>query len=287
VSRQGQSRPLFGNDQVLGNGATRVSFDSLFIENVVGSVPAVRASFSSASGGRAEYGPGNLGGGSVTFTGVYSLRGSDGNDELRGNAGYQHLLGGCGNDLLLGGDGADVLDGYNGESATALNPSARYTDNDTLQGGAGNDVLGGDFGDDALDGGSGADTLSGGTGNDRLVGGTGKDRLSGGAGRDIFDFNALSEMAVTAANTDVISDFVRGQDRIDLSTIDANTTRAGDNAFTRVIASTAGFTAPGQLKMSGGVLYGNTDADNAPEFAIALTGITTGITSLALSDFIV
>jgi hypothetical protein len=128
---------LAGNDTVIGNGATAVSFDSIFVEKLVGSVPSVRASFSSASGGRADYGLTDGGYGAVTFSGVYRLRGSEGNDELRGNAGHQRLIGGYGNDLLLGGDGADVLDGYNGESANALNPSTRYTDNDRLEGGSG------------------------------------------------------------------------------------------------------------------------------------------------------
>jgi hypothetical protein len=89
-------------------------------------------------------------------------------------------------------------------------------------------------------------------------------------------------MVVTLANRDVITDFVRGADKIDLSTIDANTARAGNNAFTSVIASTASFTAAGQLKVTAGVLYGNTDADSAAEFAIALTGIA----SLTNGDFI-
>ncbi|CAK0773641.1 hypothetical protein CCP3SC15_4860003 [Gammaproteobacteria bacterium] len=39
------------------------------------------------------------------------------------------------------------------------------------------------------------------------------------------------------------------------------------------------FTVAGQMKFVSGVLYGNTDADSAPEFAIQLTGITAITTS--------
>ncbi|PMZ87082.1 MULTISPECIES: M10 family metallopeptidase C-terminal domain-containing protein [unclassified Pseudomonas] len=55
-----------------------------------------------------------------------------------------------------------------------------------------------------------------------LVGGTGKDVLTGGAGNDIFDFNAVAETVLTSSTWDIISDFVRGADKIDLSTLDAN-----------------------------------------------------------------
>lgn len=160
------------------------------------------------------------------------------------------LRGGAGNDSLYGYDGADTLYGEN--------------DNDTLYGGAG------------------ADILYGGSGNDVLVGGSGKDTLYGGAGSDRFVFEALAESGTTSALRDTIKDFARGQDRIDLSAIDANTGTAGDDAFTTLIGSKAGFTAPGQLKVSGGILYGNTDADAAAEFSIALSGIS----ALALADFL-
>ncbi|MNG17449.1 Poly(beta-D-mannuronate) C5 epimerase 2 [compost metagenome] len=133
-----------------------------------------------------------------------------------------------------------------------------------------------------LTGDAGNDTLSGGAGNDRLVGGTGKDTLTGGAGNDIFDFNALNETGLTSTAWDVISDFARGQDKIDLSTLDANTATTTNDAFRSVIGSTTAFTAAGQLKVVNGVLYGNTDADSTAEFAIQLTGIT----SLSTSDFI-
>ncbi len=175
---------LAGNDTVIGNGATRVSFNSILVENLTGSVPTVRAIFSNSDSGSADYGLTDGGYGTVSFSGVYSVRGSEGHDELRGSTGYQHLIGYYGNDSLFGGDGADVLFGFDGGSTAALNLTTIYTDNDWLDGGADNDLLRGDFGNDTLVGGTGDDTMEGGTGNDSLDGGAGNDALDGGSGND-------------------------------------------------------------------------------------------------------
>ena len=152
---------------------------------------------------------------------------------------------------------------------------------DKLYGWAGNDGISGNAGNDALLGGSGNDKLNGGSGNDKLYGGTGKDTLTGSSGADIFDFNSAAEAGSTSASRDTITDFLRGSDRIDLSGIDANSKVAGNNAFSKLITS-GSFTAAGQLKLIGNVLYGNTDSDASSEFSITLTGIA----KLSLSDFI-
>lgn len=130
------------------------------------------------------------------------------------------------------------------------------------------------------------DSLSGGDGNDTLIGGAGKDTLVGGNGNDIFDFNALSEMGTTSATRDVISSFVRGQDKIDLSTLDANTATTTNDVFDSLTVGgtfSGSFASAGELYFDNvaRVLYGNTDGDVTAEFAIQLTGVTT----LATSDF--
>jgi Ca2+-binding RTX toxin-like protein len=157
--------------------------------------------------------------------------------------------------------GADVMRGYSGH--------------DTMRGNGGNDTLIGDGGNDTLIGGSGNDRLVGGSGLDVITGGTGADRLIGDTGADVFDYNVASDSTVATIGRDTITDFLRGTDKIDLAGIDANTATTGNAAFTRFIGSTSNFTAAGQLKFSGGVLYGNTDADATAEFAIVLTGVTT------------
>lgn len=146
----------------------------------------------------------------------------------------------------------------------------------------GNDILYGNGGNDRLNGGLGADTLNGGASDDTLTGGNAKDRMAGGSGKDIYDFNNVAESGPYSGSRDVITDFTRGQDKIDLSGIDANTQAAGNSAFTRIIGASASFTAAGQLKLSGGVLYINTDGDATAEFSVQLSGIT----QLSLSDFI-
>jgi Ca2+-binding RTX toxin-like protein len=60
----------------------------------------------------------------------------------------------------------------------------------------------------------GDDRLVGGSGNDTLVGGRGNDTLTGGSGNDRFVF---AETGV--ANRDDITDYVFGQDEIDLSAL--------------------------------------------------------------------
>jgi Ca2+-binding RTX toxin-like protein len=186
-----------GNDSVIGNGATRVTFESVFVAKLAGT--STIATFTSAGGGSADYGLTDGGYGSVAFTGTYGLRGSIGNDLFTGTTGFQNLQGSYGNDTLRGGDGADQLFGYNSNiESTALNKSTLYTDNDSLDGGNGNDLLRGDFGNDVLLGGAGNDTLDGGTGNDALTGGSGADRFRFAAAPGSSNRDSVKDYAVVA-----------------------------------------------------------------------------------------
>ncbi|SEI43074.1 M10 family metallopeptidase C-terminal domain-containing protein [Pseudomonas sp. NFR16] len=86
----------------------------------------------------------------------------------------------------LAGDGkANILYGYWG--------------NDTLAGGAGNDILEGNAGNDVLTGGLGADKLTGGTGNDRFVFTSSGDSYAG--------------------SSDLITDFIWGEDKLDVAAL--------------------------------------------------------------------
>jgi Ca2+-binding RTX toxin-like protein len=84
---------------------------------------------------------------------------------------------------------------------------------------------------DTLTGDAGANALSGGAGNDALTGGLGRDTLTGGVGNDVFDYNALADSTVGAGNRDFIADFQSGFDDIDVTGIDADTGRSGDQGF--------------------------------------------------------
>lgn len=175
--------------------------------------------------------------------------------------------------LSVTGLGIDIL-----KVANAYDPY-EYIMNKAV-GGA--DSITGSFYSDTLYGRGGNDTIKGLTGNDKLIGGYGADTLTGGIGNDRFDFNLSAESGISASTRDKIIDFVRGQDKIDLSGIDANANAGGNNAFTKMFGSNVTFTAPGQLKFTGGVVYGNTDGDAAAEFSIQVSGVS----KLTLSDFV-
>lgn len=235
---------------------------------------------------------------------------STGTASLTGNGLANVLHAGRGNNVLDGGGGSDTVSYANGVGgttgvrvslavSTAQATGGSGSDklisiekligskyNDTLTGNSLANNLSGSSGNDVLKGVAGNDALNGGSGDDLLVGGTGLDQLTGGSGKDRFDFNSIGESLensrVRGNGPDVITDFTRGQDKIDLSTIDANSALSGNQAFKTLIASTSSFSAAGQLRLSNGVLYGNVDADSAAEFAISLVGIT----ALGTSDFI-
>jgi Ca2+-binding RTX toxin-like protein len=167
----------------------------------------------------------------------------------------------------------DPDDVYNGENNLGIAKGAII---EHATGGSGSDVITGNNVANRLTGGLGNDRLTGNGGVDRLDGGRGVDNMNGGAGKDLFDFNKVTDTGTRLAKSDVISGFVSGTDRIDLSTIDANTAVAGNQAFTFIgAAAFSGSNATGQVRFQDGVLYGSTDADTAVEFMVRLTGVAT------------
>ncbi len=214
------------------------------------------------------------------------------NGAMHGNALNNFIQAGTGSNVMSGGSGRDTLSYENGlagtrgvtvnlavttAQATGGSGSDRFSGFENLIGSRGADKLTGDAAANMLSGGAGADTISGGGGNDTLVGGTGRDLLNGNAGSDVFDYNGVADSGITATTWDSISGFVRGEDKIDLSTIDASPA-TGNGSFSFIGA--ASFSAAGQLRYvynsttGKGVLFGNTDADATAEFAIELVGVT-------------
>jgi hypothetical protein len=101
------------------------------------------------------------------------------------------------------------------------------TRNDILIGGDGNDELYGEEGEDQLYGGSGDDHLYGGFGNDFLEGGAGQDEfvldsIARSLGKALTNTKQLAssqfseQPLVPSQNTDIISDFTIGEDKISL-----------------------------------------------------------------------
>jgi Ca2+-binding RTX toxin-like protein len=153
---------------------------------------------------------------------------------------------------------------------------------DTIFGLTGDDQISSAGGADTLFGGPGKDTLDGGAGNDVLVGDNDRDELTGGPGADIFRFNFVSDSIVS--NPDKIRDFSSAEgDRIDLRLIDANTTSAGDNAF----SLSAGLTGvAGQLvfDQTASLVQGDVNGDALADFAISVR--LAGAGGLSAGDFL-
>jgi Ca2+-binding RTX toxin-like protein len=213
-----------------------------------------------------------------TLISIENAAGSDFADEIYGDAARNYLYGNGGADTMNGQGGDDYVGGGAG--------------NDTVSGGAGHDWVFGDEGDDLISGDTGFDYLYGGTGNDTMSGGTdwdwiegaaGADRLTGGTGNDFFIYRTVGDSGTTTATRDVITDFTRGQDMIDLSMIDARASVAGDQAFTFVSSFTG---AGGQVmaSQSGGntFVFADLDGDRVADLSIQLNGSL----NLTASDFI-
>jgi predicted outer membrane repeat protein len=200
------------------------------------------------------------------------------NDVLAGTGGADTLVALAGNDLVRGLGGNDDLRGVGGSDTLAGGVGR-----DRLDGGSGRDLLLGETGNDLLLGGFNADALFGGSGADVLRGQFGTDRLRGGSGGDRFDFDP-GDSGVGADRRDLILDFARGADRIDLATIDANAGLMGDQAF--AFLGIGALTGAGQLRYgfagTSTVVQASTDGDAAPEFEIQLVGRIT----LTAQDFL-
>jgi len=132
------------------------------------------------------------------------------------------------------------------------------------------------------------DTLNGLGGNDTLTGHLGFDTLTGGKGADKFVYKSIQDAPLAHSKIEVITDFSSSEkDKIDLSKIDADTSKAKDQAFSKpeMGAEFSGvFTKAGQLffDTTDHILYGCVNNDGAASFAIQLNGVS----SLVAGDFI-
>lgn len=210
---------------------------------------------------------------------VSAAKGIAGGFTIAHGARIENATSGTGDDELIGNALANVL-----RSNAGADDLRGRGGNDTLRSGAGWDTLAGGSGADQLQAGAGDDLLRGGQGRDVLAGGDGADLLSGGAGQDQFDFNSVNDSRTGAANRDQITDFGRGDDRIDVTDIDADTTRSGNQAFD-FIGSDA-FSDAGQLRAvqrgNNQLVQADRNGDGAADFEILLRGAE----ALGASDFI-
>lgn len=301
------------------NRGTIVGYVTLSDEtNNITNTGVITQSITTGSGNDSIVNDGSVGGRIEVGAGNDTVACGNGNDNVEGGAGLDDVDLGGGNDVFIasfadGNDdvqGGSGIDTYTAAAATAavvinLDDEFAFGSNigsDTITGfenaigGSGVDSITGTVAANTLRGGGGGDALNGAAGNDVLFGNAGADTLVGGTGRDIlygggadaaldrFDFNAIAESGLTAATRDFIVDFQDSQDRIDVNTIDANSSVVGNQNFTAVVAA---FTVAGaQIKVttvSGNRLVEfNTDNDVAAEFSILVKGLPV----LTLADFI-
>jgi serralysin len=129
--------------------------------------------------------------------------------------------------------------------------------------------------DDNMSGFAGNDTIYGYDGEDSLSGGRGLDHLYGGGGNDNFVF-VSGDTGLGAARRDVIFDFRRNDDDLDLRLIDANTNTnmRGDQRFdfggTTPAKNAVWFVA----SSTGVIVYGDTTGDRRADFEIDVRGVT-------------
>ncbi|MBO9622630.1 MAG: M10 family metallopeptidase C-terminal domain-containing protein [Sphingomonas sp.] len=176
-------------------------------------------------------------------------------ENITGSAHSDQLFGNNIANVLSGGAGADILYGDAGD--------------DALHGDAGRDALYGGSGNDRLFGGADSDVLDGGDGADRISGGAGDDILTGGAGNDVFAFAELG-------GRDSITDFRRGQDKIDLSGLDADTRTEAMDAF-HWIGNKAFSGVAGELQLyrdhGDYFLAGDVNGDKVADFVIGVDNV--------------
>lgn len=150
------------------------------------------------------------------------IDGAAGDDLIDGGGDDDRLIGAKGDDVLWGGDGVDQLKGGSGNDqlwGQGLRDKLNGGDGDDyMVGGSGNDALRGGDGNDTAIGGSGNDLIDGGSAFDKISGGKGADTMTGGDSADIFFFGPKD--SPVGAGHDVVTDFVHGQDLVDLTEYD-------------------------------------------------------------------
>jgi Ca2+-binding RTX toxin-like protein len=190
-----------------------------------------------------------------------TLDGGNGNDTLNGRAGVDVMAGGAGDDIYYVDSVSDSVNENAGEGTDWVRTTIDYTLsanvengqvwgsaghslygndlNNLLYGGSGNDFIFGGNGADIIKGANGEDSLWGSWGNDTILGNAGidvlggqggADTLTGGDGEDTFLFQSVADSA--PGSSDAITDFSGTGDILDLTSIDPNTSIAGDQAFT-------------------------------------------------------
>jgi Ca2+-binding RTX toxin-like protein len=153
----------------------------------------------------------------------------------------------------------------------------------------------GGTGADSLTGGSLVDTITAGLGADVITGGLGADSLTGGLGADTFVYESVAQSNGT--NTDTITDFTTGTDKLQVTLNYSTLTTALDINAVRASAGVAG-TSLAQDTLSGqrgqyvydtssSSLFVNFNADNlltTTDYKIGINAASTATASIVDGD---
>ncbi|MES2339627.1 MAG: VCBS domain-containing protein [Pseudomonadota bacterium] len=185
------------------------------------------------------------------------------------------------NRSISGGNGVDIID-----AATMFTAGGTTY---KISGGNGADIVNGSnfaeiiWGDDESDtSANGADTLNGGGGNDQIHGGNGADRIAGDLGADLLwgdrggdtfvykleSDSSASGGAWSATTGDTIKDFASGDDKLDLSALNAFLTGSGP---AKLLWNGSTGTTHG-VWASGGIVYADLNGDATADVAIKVEG---------------
>jgi len=192
----------------------------------------------------------------LTLTGASAINGSGNtlNNILLGNSANNTLTGGAGDDTLDGGAGIDRLIGGSGDDTyivdlvtkgTGAKATAVLQDRVTEAAKGGEDVLilrgeielsqystlvlaanietlnASQTGATKLNltGNAANNIIVGNDADNIIIGGAGADTMTGGTGDDIFRFTKLKDLGLGNGNHDVITDFTRGEDKLDFKSL--------------------------------------------------------------------
>ena len=222
--------------------------------------------------------------------------GSSRNNILSGGDGADTLIGGKGNDSFYGetsaspGDDADTVAYSDATKGVTFSLANTLTGQNTV--GSGTDrvydnssienLTGSNF-NDALTGSAIGNVIRGANGNDTIAGLTGADFLIGDGGLDLIDCGSdtdidrvayvLSSDSPVGINRDQVSSFATGDDIIDLSVMDANTSLDGDQAFAFSDATPGSYSVWYAINGPDLVVSGDNNGDAVADFEILLKNV--------------